>query len=137
MAENFRRREEDKEHVKRFEEHLKNKSNYFFELEAYENIIQYYIDHAKFPKALKACEIAIEQYPFSIELMLDKAQVLSNLYQHDEALEIIEKAGNLQPNDPEILLLKGNILSLMGKFKEAIKEFENSLLFAEDKDEIY
>src|SRR5690606_8322345 len=49
----------------------------------------------------------------------------------------LEKASNLQPNDVEILLLKANILSLTGNYKDAIEAYESALPLTEDKDEIF
>ena len=89
MEENFRRKKQ--ELIKRFEDHLKNGTSHFFEMEAYEEIINIYLLDGNFKKAMTACELAEEQYPFSTDIMLSKAQVLSNLEDYDEAMELLDK----------------------------------------------
>jgi hypothetical protein len=74
MAQEFRKREEEEELIRSFEEILKKKSSVFFDLEAYETIIYYYLDRAKHKKALTAVSMAMAQYPFSTELIAAKAR---------------------------------------------------------------
>jgi hypothetical protein len=81
MAQEFRKREEEEELIRSFEENLKKKTSSFFDLEAYETIIYYYIDRSKHKKALIAVSLAMDQYPYSTELISVKAQILSNLQQ--------------------------------------------------------
>jgi len=110
----------------------------FFDLEAYETIIDYYLDHNKNKKALQAADQAIAQYPFSSELIPIKAQILSNLEEYEQALELLEKARNLNPADIEVYLSMGSVLSLMGKHQEAIDIYDQALSFSEEgEDEIY
>lgn len=137
MSKEYRKREEGNELIKRFEDHLRKKRAEFFDLDAYEQIIEHYMFRGKHNKALQAVNQAISQYPFSIELITIKAQILSNLEEYDQALELLDQAHALQPNDPEIFLTKGSILSLQGKHSDAIQNYEQSLLLADDKDEVY
>src|SRR5580693_7468655 len=94
---NKSRHSEGKDSVLRFEEMLKTGEVVFFDLTVYEFIINYFIEEGKFNKALKACNYAIEQYPYSTELFLDKANLLIKKQKFDEALEYIEKAELFQP----------------------------------------
>jgi tetratricopeptide (TPR) repeat protein len=138
MAREYRKREEEgNELIRRFEDHLRKKKAEFFDLDAYEQIIDFYMFRGKYNKALQAVNQAISQYPFSTELITVKAQILSNLEEYTEALDLLDQAHALQPNDPEIFLTKGSILSLKGNHKEAIENFEQALNFADDKDEVY
>ncbi|NJO04026.1 MAG: tetratricopeptide repeat protein [Bacteroidia bacterium] len=138
MAHDFRKREEEEELIKRFEESLKKSSNDFFEINSYETIIDYYLEHSKYKKALIAVNQAMELYPFSTELISVKAQILSNLEEYDEALLLLDRARSLHPTDLEIYLSMGSILSLQGKHKEAVELYQQALtLTEEDADEIY
>ena len=121
MAQEFRKREEEEELVRQFEEILKRKTAAFFDLEAYETIIYYYMDRAKHKKALQAVQMAMTQYPYSNELVAVKAQVLSNLQQYDEALQLLEEAINLHPGDLDIILSMGSIHSLQGNPDKALE----------------
>ena len=137
MPENFKKRKEENELIRRFEDLVKNKANHFFELDSFEQIIDYYVENGKYNKALIAVNIAYDQYPFSTELLINKAQILSNLEKYNEALELLEHAESLQPNDSEIYFLKGSILSLLGQYHDSIECYDKALLFTEDKDEAY
>ncbi|HZX73917.1 MAG TPA: tetratricopeptide repeat protein, partial [Cyclobacteriaceae bacterium] len=138
MAHEFRKREEEDELIKRFEESLKKHSADFFDLDAYETIIDHYLFRAKYKKALIAVNLAINLYPFSSELIPLKAQILSHLEKYDEALELLEQAKNLHPHDVEVYLSIGSILALQSKYDEAIDRYEEALTFAEeDVDEIH
>jgi tetratricopeptide (TPR) repeat protein len=136
MSREYRKREEENELIKRFEDHLRKRKTEFFDLDAYEEIIDFYMTRGKHNRALQAVNLAIQQYPFSTELMTVKAQVLSSLEEYDQALELLEQAHAFQPNDPEIYLTIGSIYSLQGNFQEAIENYEKALTFADDKDEV-
>ncbi|MEQ9168542.1 MAG: tetratricopeptide repeat protein [Fulvivirga sp.] len=133
MAKNFKKKKEVDELIKRFEEHQKNKASHFFELDGFENIIAHYQDMGKYGQALVAANMAEEQYPFSTELLIIKAQILSNMEKFEEALDQLNKAEAYQPNDGEIYLMKGSILSLTGEYDEAIESYQQALVFAEEK----
>ena len=127
MGENDNYKQDQKKLIFEYEDQLKNGSLEFIPMESFEQIIDYYLDLQKFKKALQACSIAIERYPYSTELKLDKAQILSNLGKYGEAIDILDSASILQPNDEELMLLKGTILSLMGNHKEAIGIYKEAL----------
>src|SRR5688572_29397257 len=139
MAKEFRKKREDEGNdlIKRFEDHLRKKKAEFFDIDAYEEIIEFYLLRTKFNKALQAVNMAISQYPFSTQLITSKAQILSQLEEYNEALELLDQAENLQPNDPEVFLTRGSIFTLQGKHKEAIESYERALEFTDDKDEVY
>src|SRR3954467_9088501 len=97
------RNSEGKDTIKKFEEMLKNGESIFFDLNTFEYIINHFMEAGKLKKALKACEVAMSQYPFSVELMLDKANLYIRKQKFDQALELIEKAELFQPNDPDVI----------------------------------
>src|SRR5687767_153484 len=134
MGKKYKNSSEGNDSVLRFEEMLRNGDNLFFDLNTYEYIISHFIEQGKFKKALKACDYAINQYPFSVELLLDKIQLLIRKENFEEALEMLEKAESFQPFDPEIILMRGNILSSQEKFEEAIEHLTKAIDFLEDKD---
>src|SRR5687768_922092 len=98
MAGNYKNKEEAKEILSRFEEMLRREKAYFFDLDTYEYIINHFSELGKFKKAMAACEMAMEQYPFSLDLLQEKAQLLAKTQKYEEALELIDQTLNLQPN---------------------------------------
>ncbi|HCW05964.1 MAG TPA: hypothetical protein DGG95_01215, partial [Cytophagales bacterium] len=139
MAHEYRKREEEEELIKRYEESLRKNSPIFYDIDSYEIIIDHYMAHSKFKKALTAVDSAIEHFPFSTELLSVKAQVLSHLKEFDQALALLESAKNLHPNDLEIYLSIGSVQSLRGQHAEAIAVYEEALTFADETehDELY
>src|SRR5258706_15198321 len=127
MAHEFRKREEEEELVRRFEENLRKNSSSFFDIDAFETIIDHYLETSKFKKALAAVNMAMDQFPFSTELISIKAQILSNLEEYDEALELLEKAKSLHPADVEIYLSIDSIPSLQRKYAQSVKRYEKVL----------
>ncbi|MCK5281195.1 MAG: tetratricopeptide repeat protein [Cyclobacteriaceae bacterium] len=137
MGENFKRKDELNTLIKTFEKHLKNHTLEFYQIEQLEEIISHYIELGKNKMALKACSIAIDQYPYSTSLMIEKAQILSNLEQFDKSLEILETAMALQPNDPEIFTMKGNLYLVQGLYEKAIKNYQKAIPLSEDKADLH
>ena len=128
MAHEFRKREEEEEElINRYEESLRKNTSDFYDNDSYEIIIDHYMARSKFKKALVAVDSAIEQFPFSTDLLSIKAQVLSHLKKYDEALVLLETAKNLHPNDIEVYLTIGSVHSLKGSHQDAIAIYEEAL----------
>ena len=136
MDENFKRKR-GSELARIFEEGLKKQQFSFFDLEDYEEIISYYMSQNKARKALSAAKQAESQYPFSVEIMLLKAQTLISMESFKEALEVLASAETFQPNEAEIFMIRGSLFSLQLKVEQAHGEFNKALLFAENKDDVY
>jgi tetratricopeptide (TPR) repeat protein len=132
------KRKEERELIIKFESFLKNNESHYFEEEQFFHIIDYYRDREKFRAALKACDIALAQFPYSTDLIAEKADILVKLNEAGQALEMIEEALTFSPNDPELLIQKGNIHILQSEYLKAVHAFEVAVDFmGEDKDEIY
>ena len=125
------RREETLHSVKRFESMLKRMESTFFDLDTYEQIVEHYMDEGKIIDAMQACELALEQYPYSLELMLCKAELLANQGNHVEALELIDKAELYNPSDTDIIYLRSTVYNLKGDYQTAIEILTEVLDIAE------
>ncbi len=88
----MRRKNYMKETLRRFERMLKTDIKEFFDLDTYEQVAEHYLDQGDWEKAIKACDLGLENYPYSLELILSKAQLLANRNQFEHALELLEKA---------------------------------------------
>lgn len=129
--------EEEKELVQRFENSLKSNLDLYFEEEELEDIIRFYFEGQKFKKAYKASKIALEKFPFSIEIKLLMAQSLIFNDELEEGLDLLENINNLSPNNEEIILALSNAMLMSGNTKGAIEILENFMPLAEDKAEIH
>jgi tetratricopeptide (TPR) repeat protein len=137
MAKRYKHDDEGKDAVRRFEELLKKGEPVFFDVSEYELIIDYYVENGKYKKANRACEMASEQYPFSTEIMVQRAHLLLRKEEFDQAWDLLEKAELFQPHDPDIILLKSNILCQQDNFEESISYLEKALPLVDEKDQIY
>lgn len=113
--------------VRKFEQMSAGGNIGFFDLHAFEGIIRYYVEASKFKKALQACYAAIEQYPFSIDLKVEKVKLLITTQQTEAASEAFAEIEHLQGAEPEIAILRGDILQQQGLYQEAIEIYESSL----------
>ena len=137
MGENFKRKDELNTLIATFEMQLKNHGLEFYQIEQFEEIIGHYMDLGKNKMALKACTAAIDQYPYSTNLMIEKSQVLLNLEKYEKSLEILDKAIALQPNDPEIFSMRGTVYLVQGLHEKAIKNFQKAIPLSEEKADLH
>ena len=84
--------------VRRYERMLAADETAFFDLEEFEVIIDHYVTGAEFEKAQQACEAALTQYPFSIELLIDRAQIAAMRGDYAEAERQIASVATRDPD---------------------------------------
>ena len=123
--------------VERFEEMLKSKETIFFDEETYEQLSEYYLLKSKWDMAMKACRIGLQQYPYSLELLLDKVQLHANYEQFDEAMQVLDRAATFNPSDNEIVYMRGVISNLMGNYEDAIEHLREALTLSDEKETVY
>src|SRR5262245_5923694 len=100
-----------KHSIERYEEMLRNKDAYFFDVDAFLNIIDFFIEKNDPVKALQVIDYAKQQHPGSVEFLLREAQLMGMVERCDEALAILENAERLSPTDPDIYMIRGSIYS--------------------------
>ncbi len=127
---------EEKDSIKRFEDFLVNGKQGFFDLSTLELVIDHYLEMGDFKKAQKACEIGVEQYPFSGDLWLDLSQVHFGNGNLEEAEKALQKAEVYLPFDEDVKALKGNILICQEKYDEGIEFLEEVLGTTDEKSHI-
>lgn len=135
--------EEDEEYLldllQKFESVLEDGDSYvFFDTGELEDIIFHYFNEADFLKARKAIDYALKRYPSDITFEVFKAQYLLNTGQSEKALILIDLLRAKDPNNPDISLTRGSILSTLAKHEEAIAEFLKALPSVEsDTNEVF
>ncbi|TGE27743.1 tetratricopeptide repeat protein [Hymenobacter metallicola] len=137
MNENFEDQEQVLDTVRRFERMVANNEPVFFDLADFESIIDHYTSNTQYDKALQACEAAIVQYPFSTELLIDRAQVLAMKGEYTAAAEQIEAVAELDPANPDVAVTRGIIATQKGDFAQAVDFFRAASETAPDRDDIY
>ena len=119
--------EEILEIVRRYENMKKNKTQYFFDVYEFENIINYYIESNKSKNAFEAASLASQQHPTSIAIQLKKAQVLVDKGEALQSIQILDRLEALDSSNYEVFAMKGSALTLMGDIEGARKNFDQAL----------
>ena len=88
---------------------LENNVSVFFDLADFELIIDHYTTAFNYTKAIQACNTALNQYPFSTELLIDKSQILAMSGEFAEALDIIKHLELSEPDNADVLMTHGII----------------------------
>lgn len=103
------------------------KSHLYLEEESFEKIIGYYQDKDDLKNALEAAEHAIEQFPWSADLLVKKADVLLSARQYKKALEVLEKAELFDKNNLNLYICKTDAYLALDMEEEAISVLNNGL----------
>lgn len=124
--------------IKKFEEMLKTKENYFFDIEDFLDIVDHYIILGEFNMAEKAINFGLDQYPQNVDLLLFKTELFSFNNQLDKAFDLLNELKKIEPQRVETLLLEAELYSRKKEYKKAIKSLQKASRFEEaDKVEIY
>lgn len=137
MNEEFFEEEESKDWVKQYEQMLRTNQYCYLDVEAYEYIIGHYIAANEIDSAKQACEIALEAYPYTTEILVDYAHVLATSGENKSAMEVIKKAETFHPHDIDLIVLKSVLLNNDGLHREVIKYLMEMEPLVAEKEKIY
>ena len=137
MNEHFENHRAVLDTVRRFERMVAQHASIFFDLEDFENIIDHYVTNAEFDKALQACEAALGQYPFSTELLIDRAQVTAMRGDYTEAERQIDHVADLDPTNADVAVTRGIISTQRGEFAQAVEFFRAGLEQEPEREDIH
>jgi tetratricopeptide (TPR) repeat protein len=129
--------EEFGELVNRFELMVKNDNQYFFDVDEFETIIDYYLDTQNLEMARKAISEGLKQHPTCAEFDIRKARLLAYEKKYYEALELLNHIELLEPTNDQVYTAKGEIYSMMNKPELAIKEYKKCIPYSESPEDIY
>lgn len=113
--------------VRRFEDMLGKKAQYFFDVYEFEEIINYYIDTNNFTKAVSATEYGYRLYPDSTIIQLKIAHLLIDRGKAAESIGILNKIEQIEQSNYEVYILKGSAYNLLGKVSEARQHFDKAV----------
>ena len=137
MEPSFEHNETDlKALVDRFEEMLRANGSYFFDVEDFEDIIDYYLDNQNINKSKKAIDLAEAQHPGATIILIKKARYFVLANKAHKALSLLEEIEKIDPTNGEVYLLKGSIYSKLKKSDDAIREYNQAILYAIDIEEV-
>lgn len=121
-------RESIRELLKRYENLKSGRHQSFLDEESFEKIIEYYQEKEDLSKALEAAESAVEQYPWSGQLLIKKADILLAGRHYQEALRVLEQAELLDSGDINLFILKTDAYMALDQQEKAVELLEQALL---------
>ena len=71
--------EEVTSNVQRYEKMIRNKTRDYFDAEAIEGIVDYYIQTEKLKRASEAVEFGKEMYPMNVNFWIKNAEILNRM----------------------------------------------------------
>ncbi len=98
--------ESDPALITKFEDMLRTKESYFFDVEEIEALADHYLEIGMHAKARKAVTHGLELFPKSSALLLKKAQTLLIGKRPRKAMEILDFLEAAEPTNTEMLLFK-------------------------------
>jgi len=120
-------REELKALLTQYENLKAGRSHSLIEEDEFERIIEYFDEKEQLAAALEASELAIEQYPFSSNLLLQKASLQIALRLYVDALQTLEKAGLYDARNVELYILKTDACLALDMQEKAAEILESAL----------
>ena len=113
--------------LQKYEDMLKSRKSYFFDIGEFEEIIDYYLDVREFREAGEAAKKALRQHPNSYEIRIKLVHIQIESGNSELALETLNNFAEYEKDDSDYFLLKGTALVNSLRFKEAEKAFDIAL----------
>lgn len=123
--------------VERFERMLKKNEAYFFDVDEFEALSDYYHGIGKNKKALKAVELATEQHPNIPSLLVKKARYLTATNKLKEAQKEIKELEAIIPDSFDLYMARATFYSHKSNHRKAIELYKKALTRAEFPDDVW
>lgn len=120
--------------VKYYEEMMDNNDQYFYDVDEFEEIIDYYFEQNELVKASRAIEMSKKQHPDSIALQLKTALLYINQSKPQKALPILNTIQKMALQKEEVYVLKAHAYNLMKNDQKAMSYFDKTLKCTQDSD---
>lgn len=127
MNEDNRDQQHAEELVNRYEEMLAKNESWYFDIDQFEEIVDFYCDGVKFSQALKAIEYAYTLFPENADLMLREAQILAGIGHLSRSLSRLKALEKMEPRNEEVLLTMASIYSQLREHNKAISLYRKAL----------
>jgi tetratricopeptide (TPR) repeat protein len=118
--------------LRKYEDMRSGVQSIFFDVEEFEQIIDYYLDDLQYDEAKEAAKLGKQQHPTSVEIEYKFVHIYIEQGQPKKALALLEEIPVWEESNPERYFLKGTALSLLGKLKEAEVQFDRALEISAD-----
>ena len=129
-------REALKELLQQYQNLKQGRHHSFIEEDAFERIIDYYDEKDDINEALEAADIGLEQYPYSSQLMIKKADLLLASRKYREALDVLENAELYDSSDINLYILKTDAYLALDLQPRAVELLEAALCMFEGEERL-
>ena len=127
-----------KELVQRFEKMLMDNGMYYFDVEEFEFIIDYYMDTEHIEGMKKALLYASKIFPQAIPVKLRRAQYYAIENESEKALRLLNEIETIEPENLDIHYIRGTIYSQLQSSEKAIEEYNKAIKIGDEGlDDIY
>ena len=123
--------------VSKFELMLRENNTLFFDVDEFEDIVEYYIENGRTHKAKRALELGPSQHPTAVSLKLLYAEQLVFEDQLNEATQLLEELTHTEPLNAEVYVQKANLYSKLNKHRRAIELLEYAITLTDDVPSIF
>ncbi len=119
--------------LRKYEDMRSGVQSIFFDVEEFEQIIDYYLDDFQYDEAKEAANLGEKQHPSSVEIKYKFVHIFIEQGNAKKALALLEEIPVWEEDNPERFFLKGTAYCLMGKLKEAERQFDRALELSGDE----
>ncbi|MBN2697701.1 MAG: tetratricopeptide repeat protein [Bacteroidales bacterium] len=118
--------------LRRYEAMRDSEMPAFFDVDEFEQIIDYYIDEFQYEEACEAASIGNRQHPTSVELKYKFISIYIEQGKPGKALQLIDEIPAWEDGNSELHFLKGTALCMLKQFEEAEAHFDRAISLAEE-----
>lgn len=118
------------EAVNRFKRSLISGRNKYFDVSEFEGIVEQLLDEGDIQGSEIAAEQGIKIHPNAVPLQLKYAQILINKGHYEKSLKYLKAAEKIDKDNPDVHVLKGSALMVMGNETEALFSFRKAVKYA-------
>ena len=120
-------KEDIEELLRQYNDRKAGRSYSFLDEESFEKIINHFDQAEDLAQALEASEMAVEQFPYSSQLLIRKADILIASQKYQDALSILELAELLDSTDINLYILRTDAWLALDQQEKAVELLESAL----------
>lgn len=120
--------------IEKFEEMTAVGAQYYFDVEEFEELIDFYLVESKLEIVQQLVELGKGQHPDSISIQLKEAESLVYNEKAVEALKIVESVSLFEDSNPEHYFSKASIYSMADQKHKAIETLQYLITISDDED---
>ena len=120
-------REQIKELLQQYENLRSGLAHSFIDEDSFEKIIDYYQENDDLGRAMDAAETATDQYPYSAQLIVKKADILLANRRYQDCLDLLDQAELYDHNDINIYILKTDAFLALDQQEKAVELLSQAL----------